>query len=147
MAGFTGGCLCRQVRYRVESEPLAALACHCRDCQYVSGGAEANVVAVPLAALQKSGTEQVYRSTANSGTAVWRAFCPTCGTPLFAGNAKHPDMIVIKVGTLDDTTGFKRQGHIWMASAPRWHLTEPGVPTSPENPGAMSSVIGTAVTF
>jgi len=113
----------------------------------VSGGAEANVVDVPAAALQKSGTEQVYSSTANSGTAVWRAFCPTCGTPLFAGNAKHPDMIVIKVGTLDDTTGFKRQGHIWMASAPRWHLTEPGVPTSPENPKAVSSVFGTAVTF
>jgi hypothetical protein len=77
MTGFEGGCLCRQVRYRVASEPIAALACHCRDCQYVSGGAEANVVVVPMAALQKSGTEQVYRSTANSATAVRRVFCPT----------------------------------------------------------------------
>lgn len=131
---FEGGCLCRQVRYRVESEPLAALACHCRDCQYVSGGAEANVVVVPMAALQKSGTEQVYRSTATSGTAVWRAFCSTCGTPLFAGNARHPDVIAIKAGTLDDPAGFKRQAHIWMASAPPWHLVEPDAPTSPENP-------------
>jgi hypothetical protein len=135
MAGFEGGCLCGQVRYRVAAEPLAALACHCRDCQYVSGGAEANVVVVPSATLSlKSGEQRIYRSIASSGTEVWRAFCPNCGTPLFVGNAKHPEATAVKVGSLDDPAPFKRQGHIWMASAPHWHLVEPGAPTAPKNP-------------
>jgi hypothetical protein len=137
MAGFEGGCLCGHIRYRVEGAPLAALACHCRDCQYVSGGAEANVLVVPTAALLlQSGKQQVYHSLAASGTAVWRSFCPNCGTPLFAGNAKHPQATVVKVGTLDDAAGFKRQGHIWMASAPPWHLIEPDVPAVPANPAS-----------
>jgi hypothetical protein len=42
---FTGGCLCGRLGYRVDDKPLAGIACHCRDCQYLSGGAEANVVA------------------------------------------------------------------------------------------------------
>ena len=47
-----------------------------------------------------------------------------------AGNAKNPDVIAIKLDTLDDTAGFKRQ---WVSFAPPWHLVAPGVPTSPEN--------------
>jgi len=35
-----GGCRCGAIRYRVEGPPVASVACHCRDCQYVSGGAE-----------------------------------------------------------------------------------------------------------
>ena len=37
-APFTGGCRCRAVRYRCTSEPMLVLHCHCRDCQYASGG-------------------------------------------------------------------------------------------------------------
>jgi hypothetical protein len=135
MAGFGGGCLCGQVRYRVAAEPLAALACHCRYCQYVSGGAEANVVVIPSAALSlKSGDQRSYRSIASSGTEAWRAFCPNCGTPLFAGNAKHPEATAVKVGYPRRPRAVQAAGHIWMASAPPWHLVEPGVPTAPMNP-------------
>jgi hypothetical protein len=135
MANFEGGCLCGQVRYRVEAEPLASVACHCRDCQYASGGAEANGVVVPRAGFTLlSGKEQVYRSKADSGTEVWRSFCPVCGTPLFAGNGAHPEIMVIKVGTMADPSLFKRQVHVWMSSAPPWHLTEPGLPKTEKNP-------------
>jgi hypothetical protein len=130
-----GGCLCGRARYRIKGEPLAALACHCRDCQYLSGGAEANVVAYPRDRFRLlAGEERVYRSTAASGTGVWRSFCPSCGTPLFAGNDAHPEVVSIKVGTLDDPGGFRRIGHIWTGSAPPWHLMEPDLPRIAGNP-------------
>jgi hypothetical protein len=34
-----GGCDCRAVRYRMESEPLFVHCCHCRWCQRESGSA------------------------------------------------------------------------------------------------------------
>ena len=34
----TGGCRCGAIRYEVTVAPVASVACHCRDCQYVSSG-------------------------------------------------------------------------------------------------------------
>lgn len=132
---FTGGCLCGTLRYRVDDKPLAGIACHCRDCQYLSGGAEANVVVVARQALSvTTGDAREYRSMADSGTEVWRSFCPTCGTPLFAGNSQTPGFVSIKAGSLDDLSLFVRQGHIWTNSAPAWHLMEENLPKSEKNP-------------
>ena len=35
---LTGGRYCKDVRYQIEGEAQAALHCHCRECQYISGG-------------------------------------------------------------------------------------------------------------
>ena len=35
---FTGGCVCRAIRYECSAEPIMMFKCHCRDCQQVTGG-------------------------------------------------------------------------------------------------------------
>ena len=44
---FTGGCQCGAIRYAVTDEPITAATCHCRDCQYSSGGAPAHALLFP----------------------------------------------------------------------------------------------------
>ena len=34
-----GGCCCGAVRYVAEGDPVMRAQCHCRECQYVTGGA------------------------------------------------------------------------------------------------------------
>jgi hypothetical protein len=34
-----GGCACGTTRYKLTAAPLIVHACHCRDCQRLSGGA------------------------------------------------------------------------------------------------------------
>ena len=68
MSRFEGGCLCGAVRYVADGPVLGSAACHCRDCQYVSGGAPAYVFVVPRSSLKITrGQTKVYWSEADSG--------------------------------------------------------------------------------
>ena len=33
-----GGCYCKALRYEVDGDPVMKGLCHCRECQYISGG-------------------------------------------------------------------------------------------------------------
>src|SRR5215469_8779342 len=111
----TGGCLCAQIRYEVESDTFIAVSCHCRDCQYVSGGEPTVAIAVPADTVRTvKGHPGVFNATADSGTRVYRSFCADCGTPLFAGNEGHPETIAVKIGSLDDPSGFTPAYYIWV---------------------------------
>ena len=119
---MTGGCLCGQLRFRVAGEVMGAGACHCRDCQYVCGGAASNVIVVAGDSLTLTqGETATYSSKADSGATRIRHFCPTCGTPLFAEDAAYPNIVTIKVGSLDEPSVFHPAAHFWMQSAPQWH--------------------------
>lgn len=130
-----GGCLCGAIRYKVEGEPLMSGACYCRDCQYVAGGAEAVGAGYPAEALTVTkGETRQFVIKSDSGADVTRHFCPTCGVHLFAHNSTHPQFLSIKIGTLDDPSGFKSQGNIWTSSAQPWHHIDPDLPAWEKEP-------------
>lgn len=135
MSAMTGGCLCGAVRYEATGEPLTALRCHCRDCQYLSGGEPLAEVVVPASALAVTrGKPAVFRTAANSGAGVRRSFCPACGTPLFAGIEAHPDAVAVTIGSLDDPARHPPTVHVWTASAQPWHRIDPARPAFERNP-------------
>lgn len=133
---MTGGCLCGAIRYEVSADPMFQAICHCRDCQYVSGGAPANVILTPAAAITLTkGQTRVYWMEAESGARIGREFCENCGTPLFSELESQPQMKVIKVGGLDDPSAFAPALHIWTGSAQPWHRLNPDLPKFPKGPG------------
>ena len=115
----SGGCRCGQIRFAVRGEPLGGVACHCRDCQYMSGGA-ANLTWV----FQRSdfqieqGTPRCFKAKQSSGGTF---FCPECGVQMYSKPDSNEALIAIKVGALDDATGFAVDADMWMSSAPSWH--------------------------
>jgi hypothetical protein len=46
--------MCGVVRYEGTGDPVFMGACHCRECQYVSGGAPANAIVMPKAAVTRN---------------------------------------------------------------------------------------------
>lgn len=135
-APYTGGCLCGAIRYEVTSEPLAAALCHCRDCQYVSGGEPAAVVVVARDALKiTKGAPKSYSVVADSGKHVTRKFCENCGTPLFSDVESNPAIWVVKAGSFDDPSWIKPGAIFYTSSAQPWAHMDPNLPQFPKMPG------------
>jgi len=125
VAPFEGGCRCGAVRYAVAAEPIAVMDCHCRDCQYASGGACTTAVVVPAAAFRLSkGTPRRYTVQGDSGREVTRGFCETCGAPLFS-EPPGGVMVVVKAGSLDDPSWLVVRGAIYTKSAQPWAHIDP----------------------
>lgn len=130
-----GGCLCGGVRYRISGQILGTGACHCRDCQYICGGAPSYVLVVSKSSLEILKGETVkYESKADSGATRVRHFCPRCGTPLFAENRAFPSVVTIKAGSLDDPSVFQLATQFWVQSAPHWHYIDPEIPSFAKGP-------------
>ena len=51
MAHIEGGCLCGQVRFSGDAEPVFQAICHCKNCQKQAGTAYSVIVGVPRGAL------------------------------------------------------------------------------------------------
>jgi hypothetical protein len=133
MAGVRiGGCLCGAVRYESAGEPLYSLLCHCRDCQHQSGGGYIAAMRVPAAGFRIiKGAPKLYVSTSDAGNEVTRAFCGECGCPLFIRVSARPDIVGLRVGSLDDPSEFRPEAHIFVKSAPPWHNVSPDLPKHP----------------
>ena len=117
---FEGGCRCGQVRYTCSSGPLFTAHCHCRDCQYASGGGFSTIVGVPVSAVEMTGDLGGFKVTADSGNELTRKFCTTCGTPILTELHSNDRMMVLKAGTLDDPSWLKPTMHIWKNSGQPW---------------------------
>ena len=135
MTTTTGGCLCGAVRYDVSTDPVIKFACHCRACQHATGGSPTLGFITPTAGVTiTQGEPTIYWSAGESGSKVGRGFCGTCGAPLFSKLEANPDMMVIKVGSLDDPSAFQVQVDMWMDAAQPWHRPHEGAMGFPGNP-------------
>ena len=134
-AVMTGGCLCGGVRYESVGEPGFALLCHCRDCQRQSGSAYAAGWRVPAAGFRVTrGKPRLFVKPADSGNEITRAFCADCGSTLFLRVSTRPDLVAIRVGTLDDPSGFRPEANIFVTSAQPWDHMDPDLPQYPTYP-------------
>jgi len=134
-ARFAGGCACGAIRYQCTAAPLFSLNCHCRDCQRETGSAFASILGVPKTAFTLTqGSPQYFARTAASGHTTRRAFCAACGSPLFGLPGSVPDLVTLRVGSLDDPRGFRPSQDIYTASAQPWDCMNPALPKVPQMP-------------
>ena len=128
-----GGCLCGAVRYATEAEPLFAVNCHCRHCQLTSGSTDIPGVGLPAAAFSISGDLTEFTITNDRGGRSMRAFCPTCGTPVY-GQIVGEELVFLHAITLDDPSGFTPQMDIFVDSAQPWDRFDDALPRFPQMP-------------
>jgi hypothetical protein len=134
MSEHTGGCRCGDVKYTLRADPLDVKICHCRDCQYASGGAFSVVAYFPAAASDIRGATSNYSVKGSAGMTVNRHFCGRCGSPVYSSLTELPDIVFIKTGTLDNPESAQPSGHMWCNSMLSWADLPDGLERLPENP-------------
>jgi hypothetical protein len=103
------------------------LNCHCRDCQRANGSAYAAIVAVPKAAVQMRGEPRYHKIVGNSGKAIERGFCPTCGSQVTVKLERLPDILAVQAGSLDDPSIFRPSMDVFTSSAQAWDHMDPKI--------------------
>jgi hypothetical protein len=134
MSNYSGGCLCGQVHYEIEADPVVGLQCQCVDCRKRSGGGHASFVIFPEAMVKLEGPVKSHDKKADSGNMVTRGFCAECGSPVFNRSSGAPGMIGIMVGSLDNPAQFSPQLVAYASRALPWDLIDPAVQKFPQMP-------------
>jgi hypothetical protein len=117
-----GSCHCGFIAYEAEVEPGSAGICHCTDCQALTGTAFR--VSVPAASENfrlLSGEPTIYVKTADSGAKRAQAFCPKCGSPIYATAYGEPGAAyMIRTGNARQRDLLVPTRQIWTRSAQPW---------------------------
>jgi hypothetical protein len=122
MANLTGGCLCGAIRYEIGVPVTGLRACHCVNCQKQTGhwGTVNAVVPADSFKITRGATKQYDDSATQSGRTLSRHFCANCGSPIYSHRNPPPGFVVVRAGTLDDSSGMKITGNIWTSTARPW---------------------------
>lgn len=117
-----GGCGCRKVRYRMETEPMIVHCCHCRWCQRETGAAFALNAMIEADRVINLGTEpDIIDTPSQSGKGQKIARCPTCRIAIWSNYAgAGPFIRFVRVGTLDETGALRPDIHVFTESKQPW---------------------------
>lgn len=115
-----GACHCGAVQFTATVDPSKVMVCHCTDCQQLTGSAFRVVVPAPIASFQLHGEPKQYVKTAESGAKRTQAFCPECGSPVFAVALENPTQVSLRVGTLAQRSLLMPSLQIWQQSELPW---------------------------
>lgn len=124
-----GGCYCGALRYNAEGTPLMKAQCHCRECQYISGGGPNFYMVMPNDGFSYSkGTPKTFQRS-DLEQPVTREFCADCGTHILTRRSDTPH-VILKIGTLDDPANGYGQPRlaIYTVDKQDWQIIPEGMP-------------------
>lgn len=116
---YTGGCLCRRIRFEVSGVPGKPHTCSCKMCQRHSGALTVAWVEFPKGDVcwtGPGGAPSTYRSSDFSS----RSFCPACGSTL--GAVDDGPVVALVLGSFDkpNAKDLKPVSHSYRGLRPKW---------------------------
>ncbi|WP_028918997.1 GFA family protein [Pseudoxanthomonas suwonensis] len=115
MKRHEGRCLCGQLRFSVEGEPLRVGLCHCANCRRESGSAFTWYGVWPVDRFEHAGATAVFGG---------QHCCQACNSPVFAVDAQEAE---IKLGALEEApSGLMPSYELWVKRREPWLAPVPG---------------------
>jgi hypothetical protein len=117
---YSGKCVCGAVTYEIDGPPVIVAQCHCEECRRLSGTGHTVGAVFSSKAVKLSGELAKFNYNSGKASEVTRAFCPSCGSPIYGTNTRMPDHQTFTLGTMDVTTGLEVQVVIFERDKKHW---------------------------
>jgi hypothetical protein len=116
---------------------MVMLQCQCRQCQRDSGTGHGSHMVFRNAQVTVSGDASFWTSVGEEGgTVKKRAFCPTCGTPVYMTFPEKPEQFSVVAASLDEPDRFTPQILLWTETGQAWDQVNPALPRFTRMPPA-----------
>ncbi|MHA6296837.1 GFA family protein [Devosia sp. CAU 1758] len=120
---YSGRCLCGEISYVAHGKPLIVAQCHCEECRRISGTGHTIGAMFPKEAVEIFGDLKTFRYLSGKDSEVTKAFCNSCGSPVFGTNTRSPEHLTLSLGTMDDAKGLSVEVVIFERDKQHWdHL-------------------------
>ncbi|MSP51212.1 MAG: GFA family protein [Alphaproteobacteria bacterium] len=116
-----GRCHCGAITYEAEIDPDKVSLCHCTDCQLLSGSPfRSTAFTLDGAFKLLTGKPKIYLKTGSSGAKRQQAFCPECGTPIYATSEQGGPVFGIRTSSIRQRAQLTPKVQIWTRSSQTW---------------------------
>jgi hypothetical protein len=125
---LTGSCACGRVKYEVQGELRGPLGhCHCWQCRKHSGASFGTTAAVMTEEFRVTLGSELLGSW-ESSPGIHRFFASCCGSPIYKSREALPQLLGLRLGTLDTDPGRTVEKHIYTDSKAPWVKLDDGLP-------------------
>jgi hypothetical protein len=122
-----GSCLCGNVNYELSEELGDFGYCHCTSCRKASGTAHAANAPISRSHFHlQSGGDSLREYESSPGK--FRAFCSRCGSPIYAYLCASPNMLRIRLGSLDTPFTKQPKAHTFVSDKAPWEPITDRIP-------------------
>lgn len=135
---YNGRCACNAVRIEVKGPAVGVRQCWCRHCQQLAAGGPTNNAFFKTEDVHHEGEIHWNEHVAESGNSLNWAFCPKCGTQLFAFSSARLHLRGVRLGAIDTPHDLKPTAAIWISEAPDWATIDPSLEKFEGQPPALA---------
>ncbi|MGH8222397.1 MAG: GFA family protein [Woeseiaceae bacterium] len=116
---YTGSCLCGGVQFEITAELSPIDVCYCQMCRKATGGPLATNAAVSTTAFHViAGAELIAGYESSPGEK--RHFCSRCGSPIYSERQDRPQVVRVRVGTINEPLNVRPAVSYHTASKCNW---------------------------
>ena len=124
---YNGRCLCGAIKFTIQGGIKNIVYCHCSLCRKAQGSAFATNGNVEMKKFNFISGQNNLTSYKTSETQS-KLFCKTCGSPIMSKNSLTPDMIRVRLGTIESDIVERPEAHIFVASKANWENISDNIP-------------------
>ncbi len=114
-----GSCHCGYIKIEAIVKLTEVRACHCTDCQKMSGAPLRAIAIAPSKKITIIGNPKEYVKIGDSGNKRIQAFCSDCGTQLFATDMEKT-IYNLRTGFLEQKNVLVPRTHVFTNSSMPW---------------------------
>jgi hypothetical protein len=104
--------------------------CHCQQCRKAQGTAfGTNAVVQRDQLVLVAGADRLTAYESSAGKRRW--FCGGCGSPLYSARDAMPEVVRLRIGTLDTPLNERPTAHIFVGSKAEWFEILDALPRYP----------------